>query len=160
MCHTGWRRTRLVRPVCHEAWPRLSLGMSSPIGTEPWWDAERRARGDPRAPHPARVRRLATRLSAFRFLAFFRSFLGMLKARIVRMPVSTAGVLWRRSVRRAKRFVVLFDAVTMTRVRTASRERERLRHCEERSDEAIQGPDHACPGLLRCARNDECDQLP
>src|ERR1700722_9416351 len=27
MCHTGWRRTRLVRPVCHEAWPRLSLGM-------------------------------------------------------------------------------------------------------------------------------------
>ena len=39
-------------PVCHEAWPRLSLGMNSPIGTEPWWDAERRARGDPRAPHP------------------------------------------------------------------------------------------------------------
>src|SRR5580698_6543282 len=27
MCHTGWRRTRLVRPVCHEAWPGLSLGM-------------------------------------------------------------------------------------------------------------------------------------
>ena len=39
-------------PVCHEAWPRLSLGMNSPIGTEPWWDAERRARSALRAPHP------------------------------------------------------------------------------------------------------------
>ena len=38
--------------VCHEAWPRLSLGMNSPIGTEPWWDAERRARSALRAPHP------------------------------------------------------------------------------------------------------------
>jgi hypothetical protein len=90
--------------VCHEAWPRLSLGMNSPIGTEPWWDAERRARSALRAPHPARVRRLATRLSAFRFLVFFRSYISWLEARIVRMPVSTAGVLWRRSVRRAKKF--------------------------------------------------------
>ena len=38
--------------VCHEAWPRLSLGMNSPNGTEPWWDAERRARSALRAPHP------------------------------------------------------------------------------------------------------------
>jgi hypothetical protein len=38
------------------------------------------------------VRRLDTRLSAFRFLAFFRSFLGLLEARIVRMPAATAGI--------------------------------------------------------------------
>ncbi|RDJ21951.1 hypothetical protein DWF00_26865 [Bosea caraganae] len=29
-----------------------------------------------------------------------------------------------------------------------------LRHCEERSDEAIQGPSSETSGLLRCARND------
>src|SRR5580692_11366155 len=27
MCHTGWRGSRRVSRVCHEAWPRLSLGM-------------------------------------------------------------------------------------------------------------------------------------
>jgi hypothetical protein len=47
---------------------------------------------------------LVTRLSAFRFLAFFRSYISWLEARIVRIPVSTAGILWRRSVRRAKKF--------------------------------------------------------
>src|ERR1700735_5774557 len=51
-----------------------------------------------------KVRRLDTRLSAFRFLAFF--FLTTwFEARIVRIPVSTAGVLWRRSVRRAEKFL-------------------------------------------------------
>ena len=62
--------------VCHEAWPRLSLGMNSPIGTEPWWNAERRARSALRAPHPAgcggwlRVsRRSASLLSFLTFVA-------------------------------------------------------------------------------------------
>ena len=52
---TGARGASLEVPhrkVCHEAWPRLSLGMNSPIGREPWWDAERRARSALRAPHP------------------------------------------------------------------------------------------------------------
>jgi len=52
---TGARGASLEVPhrkVCHEAWPRLSLGMNSPNGTEPWWDAERRARSALRAPHP------------------------------------------------------------------------------------------------------------
>jgi hypothetical protein len=91
--------------VCHEAWPRLSLGMNSPIGTEPWWDAERRARSALRAPHPERCggwirvcRRSASLLS-------FRPYISWLEAQIVRMPVSTAGVLWRRSGRRAKKFL-------------------------------------------------------
>src|SRR3984957_4915691 len=53
-CHRGWRDSCRVWPLCHEAWPRLSLGMNSPIGTEPWWDAERRARSALRAPHPKR----------------------------------------------------------------------------------------------------------
>jgi hypothetical protein len=46
---------------------------------------------------------LDTRLSAFRFLAFF-SYISWLEAQIVRIPVSTAGVLWRRSVPRAEKF--------------------------------------------------------
>ena len=90
--------------VCHEAWSRLSLGMNSPIGTEQWWNAERRARSALRAPHPQRCggwirvcRRSASLLS-------FRSYISWLEARIVRIPVSTAGVLWRRSVRRAEKF--------------------------------------------------------
>src|ERR1700691_1282046 len=37
--------------VCHGDWPRVSVGMNSPIGTEPWWDAEWRARFAKRAPH-------------------------------------------------------------------------------------------------------------
>jgi hypothetical protein len=55
------------------------------------------------------------------FLPLLHSWL---KAQIVRIPASTAGVLWRRSVRRAEKFVTLFGAVTMTRVRIASRERD------------------------------------
>ena len=103
---TGARGASLEVPhrkVCHEAWPRLSLGMNSPNGREPWWDAERRARSALRAPHPAgcgrwlRVsRRSASLLSSVREM--------WLEVQIVRMPVSTAGVLWRRSVRRAEKF--------------------------------------------------------
>src|SRR6202034_4050262 len=89
----------------------LSCGVRS-LQQVPWWDAERRARSALRAPHPARVRRLATRLSAFRFLAFFRSYISWLKAQIVRVSASTAGILWRRSVRRAKAFVVSLVHVT------------------------------------------------
>src|ERR1700722_11261980 len=73
---TGARGASLEVPhrkVCHEAWPRLSLGMNSPNGIEPWWDAERRARSALRAPHPQGAR-LDTRLSAFRFLAFLLSY--------------------------------------------------------------------------------------
>jgi hypothetical protein len=51
-----------------------------------------------------KVRPLATRLSAFRFLAFFRSYISWLEAQIVRLPATTAGILWRRSVWRAKKF--------------------------------------------------------
>jgi hypothetical protein len=46
---------------------------------------------------------LDTRLSAFRFLAFFFRTTWP-KAQIVRIPAATAGVLWRRSVRRAEKF--------------------------------------------------------
>ena len=84
---TGARGASLEVPhrkVCHEAWPRLSLGMNSPNGTEPWWDAERRARGDPRAPHPAGCGRWLRVCRRSASLLFFRSFLGMLEARIVR----------------------------------------------------------------------------
>src|ERR1700722_18266939 len=69
-----WDRRRRVAPgetTSQEAWPEAEpLGPTS-LWQEPWWDAERRARSALRAPHPARVRRLDTRLSAFRFLAFF-----------------------------------------------------------------------------------------
>src|SRR6202167_5507970 len=88
--------------VCHEAWPRLSLGMNSPIGTEPWWNAEWRARFAKRAPR-REVRLVSTRVvrrSASLF--FFRP--SWLKAQIVRLPAPTAGILWRRSVQRAEKF--------------------------------------------------------
>jgi hypothetical protein len=42
----------------------------------------------------------------------------------------------------------------MPRARIASRERDFFRHCEERSDEAIQNFRRGT-GLLRFARNDE-----
>src|ERR1700691_6737504 len=77
--------------VCHEAWPRLSLGMNSPNGTEPWWDAERRARGDPRAPHPAgrgRWLRVCRRSASLLFSVL--TFVAQSADREV--PVSTAGV--------------------------------------------------------------------
>jgi hypothetical protein len=62
--------------------------------------AQRSARAAPRW-----VRTLATRLSAFRFLAFSSVRETWLKARIVRVPATTAGILWRRSVRRAEKFL-------------------------------------------------------
>src|ERR1700722_2475714 len=108
-CHRGWRDSCRVWPLCHEAWPRLSLGMNSPIGTEPWWDAERRARSALRAPHPKGAE-VGYASVGVRLLCFFPFLHSWLEARIVRIPVSTAGVLWRRSVRRAERFVALFDA--------------------------------------------------
>jgi hypothetical protein len=58
-----------------------------------------------RARRTRKVRPLATRLSAFRFLAFFRSYISWLEAKIVRVPATTAGILWRRSVRRAEKFL-------------------------------------------------------
>ena len=103
-----WDRRLRITPVettSQEAWPEAEpLGPTS-LWQVPWWNAERRARSALRAPHPERVRRLVPRLSAFRFLAFFRSYISWLKAKIVRLPVSTAGSLWRRSVRRAKKFL-------------------------------------------------------
>src|ERR1700691_1190983 len=57
--------------VCHEAWPRLSLGMNSPIGTEPWWNAEWRARFAKRAPH--REMRLVPTRVVRRSASFFLS---------------------------------------------------------------------------------------
>ena len=86
--------------------PRLAGVSRSLAQVEPWDEilplAESRG-GTPRGERAAlcarrtrKVRRLATRLSAFRFLAFFRSFLsflGLLEARIVRMPMATAGIL-------------------------------------------------------------------
>jgi hypothetical protein len=104
-----WDRGRRVTPApiaSQEAWPEAEPWGPTSLWQEPWWDAERRARSALRAPHPARVRRLATRLSAFRFLAFFRSYISWLKAQIVRLPAATAGVLWRRSVRRAEKLVL------------------------------------------------------
>ena len=92
-----------ARWLSHEAWPRLSLGMNSPIGTEPWWDAERRARSALRAPHPkgAEVGYASVGVPLPCFLPFLHSWL---EAQIVRIPASTAGILWRRSVRRAEKF--------------------------------------------------------
>src|SRR5580698_9454122 len=110
MCHTGWRRTRLVRPVCHEAWPRLSLGMKyshrqrAVVGRREA-SAQRSARAAPRLGAEVGYASLGVPLPCF--LLFLQSWL---KAQIVRIPASTAGVLWRRSVRRAKRFVASFDA--------------------------------------------------
>ena len=92
-------------PVCHEAWPRLSLGMKysqwqrAVVGRREA-SAQRSARAAPaRCGGWIRVcRRSAS-------LLFFRSYTSWLEAQIVRPPVSTAGVLWRRSVRRAEKFL-------------------------------------------------------
>ncbi len=88
--------------VCHEAWPRLSLGMNSPIGTEPWWNAEWRARFAKRAPH--REMRLVPTRVVRRSASFFFLRTSWLEAQIVRLPATTAGILWRRSVQRAEKF--------------------------------------------------------
>ena len=57
-----------------------------------------------------------SRRSASLLSSFLHSWL---EAQIVRIPASTAGILWRRSVRRARKSY----GVTKTRVRNASRER-------------------------------------
>ena len=58
-----------------EAWPEAEpLGPTS-LWQAPWWDAERRARSALRAPQPEGCGSWTTRLSAFRFLAFFRSYI-------------------------------------------------------------------------------------
>ena len=90
-----------------------------------------------------RLRPWTTRLSAFRFLTFFRSFLGMLKARIVRCrcPPPVFSDEDRCGERKNSR------GVTMTRVLIAPRERKGLRHCER--SEAIRRSMQAAPGLLR-----------
>src|SRR3984957_13174282 len=72
-----WDRRHRITPgktTSQEAWPEAEPWGPTSLWQEPWWDAERRARSALRAPHPARVRRLATHLSAFRFLAFFSSY--------------------------------------------------------------------------------------
>ncbi len=132
-----------------EAWPEAEpLGPTS-LWQEPWWDAERRARSALRAPHPQgcggwiRV----SRRSASLLSSFLHSWL---EARIVRIPASTAGILWRRSVRRAEKLVLEQQLGC-----GSHRENEIVRHCEERSDEAIQGRLALSAGLLRSARNDE-----
>jgi hypothetical protein len=102
---TGARGASLEVPhrkVCHEAWPRLSLGMKysqwqrAVVGRREA-SAQRSARAAPeRCGGWIRVcRRSAS-------LFFFRT--SWLKAQIVRIPAATAGVLWRRSGRRAKKF--------------------------------------------------------
>jgi hypothetical protein len=75
----------------------------------------------------------------------------MLKAQIVRIPASTAGILWRRSVRRAKEFLPLEQQLGCE----SHRENENV--CviaRSGSDEAIQGRLALSAGLLRSARND------
>src|SRR5580692_2823921 len=78
--------------------------MNSRIGGEPWWDAERRARSALRAPHPERCGgwlRVCRRSASLFFSVLTFSWLKVL---IVRISAATAGILWRRSVRRAKKF--------------------------------------------------------
>ena len=87
----------------------MSCGVRS-LQQVPWWDAERRARSALRAPHPAWVRRLATRLSAFRFLAFFRSLLELLETRIVRLPASHRRYSLTKIGAESEKFETLFGA--------------------------------------------------
>src|SRR5271169_4461112 len=109
MCHTGWRGTRRVWPVCHEAWPRLSLGMKysqwqrAVVGRREA-SAQRSARAASRLGAEVGYASLGVPLPCFLFLHSW------LKAQIVRLPASTAGILWRRSVRRAKTVVAFVDA--------------------------------------------------
>src|ERR1700728_1653156 len=88
MCHTGWRRTRLVRPMCHEAWPRLSLGMKysqwqrAVVGRREA-SAQRSARAAPRKGAEVGYASLGVPLPCF--LPFVLWFLALLAARIVEM---------------------------------------------------------------------------
>ena len=106
----GLAENPLVRPVCHEAWPRLSLGMKyshrqrAVVGRREA-SAQRSARAAPRLGAEVGYASVGVPLPCF--LPFLHSWL---EAQIVRVPASTAGILWRRSVRRAKRFVASFGA--------------------------------------------------
>ena len=133
---TGAGGERLPRElVCHEAWPRLSLGMNSPIGTEPWWDAERRARSALRAPHPkgAEVGYASVGVPLPCFFPFLH-FVAQSADR--EMPVSTAGVLWRRSVRRAEKFLPRDDDSGADRIARTVRLALVTRHPEVRAQRA------------------------
>src|SRR5580658_9414185 len=73
-----WDRRHQLTPgetTSQEAWPEAEpLGPTS-LWRVPGWDAERRARSALRAPQPEGCGSWTTRLSAFRFLAFFRSYI-------------------------------------------------------------------------------------
>ncbi len=116
-----WDRRHRVTPgetTSQEAWPEAEPWGPTSLWQEPWWDAERRARGDPRAPHPqgAEVGYASVGVPLPCFSSVRTTWL---EARIVRVPATTAGILWRRSVRERRNSC----RVTMTRVRIASRER-------------------------------------
>src|ERR1700721_4032919 len=85
-----WDRRHRVTPAetpSQEAWPEAEPWGPTSLWQEPWWDAERRARGDPRAPHPERCggwirvcRRSASLLS-------FRSYISWLEPPVLRRAV-------------------------------------------------------------------------
>ena len=135
-----WDRRRRVTPgetTSQEAWPEAEpLGPTS-LWQEPWWDAERRARSALRAPHPARVRTVGYASLGVPLPCFLPFLHSWLKAQIVRLPASTAGILWRRSVQSSWLYLM---RATMTRVRTASRERYRLFYLSPRAGRATVFP--------------------
>src|ERR1700677_2754613 len=99
-----WDRRHRVTPgetTSQEAWPEAEPWGPTSLWQEPGWDAERRARGAPRPPHPkgAEVGYASVGVPLPCFF-FFRT--SWLETRIVRVPATTAGILWRRSVRRAE----------------------------------------------------------
>src|ERR1700677_4893942 len=71
-----WDRRHRVTPgetTSQEAWPEAEPWGPTSLWREPWWDAERRARGALRAPHPKRCGgwiRVCRRSAS---LLFFRS---------------------------------------------------------------------------------------
>ena len=101
MCHMGWRGSCRVSRVCHEAWPRLSLGMKYSH-----WQRAVVERPRASAPCEARAARKCGGLgSAFGGVPLsFSFFLIVAQSTDREMPVTTAGILWRRSVRRAEKF--------------------------------------------------------
>src|SRR6201996_7200708 len=99
-----WDRRPRITPgetTSQEAWPEAEPWGPTSLWQEPRWDAERRARSAPKG-----AARDYASLGVPLPCSFFRSYLGMPEARIVSVPASTAGVLWRRSVRRAGKMVV------------------------------------------------------
>src|ERR1700689_1459185 len=88
----GLAENPLVRPVCHEAWPRLSLGMKysqwqrAVVGRREA-SAQRSARAAPRSGAEVGYASVGVPLPCFLFLHSW------LEAQIVRIPASTAGIL-------------------------------------------------------------------